>query len=421
VLNSPTLTNTASGRTIFRVLALGFLFSIFLLPGFAPISSIPEIRLDDLFVYLMLISLLLAAPWSLSKGAWRYVFLIFGMMFWMLITQFGNHRLTILSDYFEYYKVLKFIIVFVFFYLTFRETGFFEEESFAFLRVVFYGVIFFNLMHYFGILSFNQFVMPLYSGEYQLSRFGVNSYGLPDVKRMLGVMGNPNDNAIIMGFFSVLFIARASLYKEGRLGNLITAALALLMLLMCGSRTAFVAVFAVFGMYWVLSKASIKALVSFTLITAALVALVEVLNLTYISQLWHIKLTENASLMDRMGIWQQLWKMIKESPWIGYGPNKEYFYANNLHAESDYVLMTWRYGFPGLGFYFLWLAQPVFTAFKEKKFLSARVLFLFSAFLFVSALTNVPMQEPRINVLYALLGGLMFADIARQRSEKAQS
>ncbi|KUO59537.1 MAG: hypothetical protein APF84_19755 [Gracilibacter sp. BRH_c7a] len=415
MLNSLALEPRQQSIGIFQFIALGFILSIFILPGFELYSGAPQVRLDDLFVYLMLLSMLLVYPWNLNIRVREYVFVISILIIWMLVTQLANGRLTVISDYFEYYKMFKFIIVVVFFYLTFKDQGFYEGNGYHFLRLVFYGVVFFNLMHYYGLLNFNQVVMPFYAGEHQLARFGLNSVGLPDVKRLLGSMGNPNDNAIIMGFFSIVFINQAVQRKEGRYFSAFLASTALLLLLMTGSRTAFIAIIGVFGLYFIISKASPKALIGFALLGASLIVLVQLLNITYISSLWTDKLTENASIMGRVEIWEHLWIMIKDSPWIGYGPNKEYFYANNIFAESDYVLMTWRYGFPGLFLYLLWLGIPALTALWHRKIISARSLLLFSAFIFISALTNVPSQEPRINVIYALLCGIMYADLARRK------
>ena len=312
-----------------------------MLPGFELYSGAPQVRFDDVFVYLMLLSILLVYPWNLNIRVREYLFVLSILITWMLITQLVNGRITIISDYFEYYKMIKYVVIVVFFYLTCKDQDFYEGKGYHFLRLVFYGVVFFNLMHYYGLLNFNQFVMPFYAGEHQLSRFGLNSVGLPDIRRLLGVMGNPNDNAIIMGFFSIVFINQAVQKKDGRFLNAMLACTALMLLLMTGSRTAFVAIIGVFGMYWIISKVSVKALIGFVLLGASLIALVELLNITYISSLWSVKPSENASIMKRLEIWEHLWIMIKASPWFGYGPNKEYFYANSiLEPLTYYILLT---------------------------------------------------------------------------------
>lgn len=418
---SPALATRPARINALNMIALGLLFSIFLLPGFEFYSGAPQVRPDDMFAYLMLLTLLISYPWRFSIQLREYMFFLAALTLWILVTQLGNDRLFVISDYFEYYKMLKFIIVLMFFYITFRHNSFFTGNGYYFLRVLFCGVVIFNLLHYFGLLSFNQVVMPYYAGEHQLSRFGLSSQGLPDVKRLLGVMGNPNDNAIIMGFFSIVFINQFTQNKEGRLLNGALALAALVLLLMGGSRTAFVAIIFVFALYWFVAKTSFKALLGVILFGAAFFGLVHILDITYISNLWTVNLLSNASLMERIEIWDALWKMILQSPWIGYGPNKEYFYANNLFAESDYVLMTWRYGFPGTVMYLLWLGIPALLALRHRELIAARTVILFSAFLYISALTNVPLQEPRINILFAALCGILYADLARKREEQKGS
>ena len=368
------------GLDILRLVALSFITSMFILPNITISSSLPEVRLEDLFTFIMFLSLLLTNPrkdqWDLSLNRYLQVMGLF--MFWIAITQLGNFRIAYISDYFEYYKMFKYIIVLLFFYLAAREFDFRLTDSFNYIRITFYVVFVLNMFNYFNILDFNQSVMPYFSSTLQLGRFGVDSLGEPDVKRMLGVMGNPNDNAIIMGFFSVFFITSGTQLKGIiKKQDLLCAGLALLMLVMSGSKTAILSLLAVFLMYWILSKANPKHLLYLSVLAIGIVLLINFAHLTYLSSLWTIDWSANASWTGRLEVWQDLIAMIKKSPWIGYGPNKDFFYINNLYSENEYILLL------------------------------------------VSATTNNPLSEPRVLVLYAMITGIMFANCAAETKCKS--
>lgn len=400
---------------LLKFLVYGFLVSIFLLPGITFSASLPEVRPEDLLVYGMLLTLLLMSSKTViwSSSIQKYMLFIMLFTIWMVITQLGNDRLTSMSDYFEYYKMLKYGIVALTFYLIHKNGILDQTDILRAIRIIFCIVFVLNISHYFNLLNYNPIVMPFYANELQLSHFGVNSLGEADVKRMLGVLGNPNNNSIMMGFFSIYFIVHSTKQSAEYKQNILLAGLAIVMLLMSGSKTGVLALVAVFVVYWILSKASIKQLLSLLAIAVAAVVLINVFQFTYISSLWTVDWSANESWTSRINVWQNLVGMIQKSPWIGYGPNKDYFYLNTLYSENEYVLMAWRYGVVGLLFYLLWILIPFVSALRQKGKRYAQSVVLFSTMLFVSALTNNPLSEPRILVLYAMLCGLMFAEESR--------
>lgn len=407
---------------ILKLLVYGFLVSIFLLPGLTFSGSLPEVRPEDLLVYGMLLTLLLFNSKTViwNTGLQKYMLFIMMFVVWMLITQLGNGRLSHTSDYFEYYKMLKYGIVVLTFYLIHKNKILDQTDMLRTIRVIFCVVFALNMLHYFNILGYNDIIMPFYANEFQLPFFGVNSLGLADVKRMLGVLGNPNNNSIMMGFFSIYFIVHSKKQSPEQGQTIVLAGLAIIMLLMSGSKTGVLSLAAVFVVYWILSKASIKQLLSLLGIGMASIVLINVFQFTYISTLWTVDWSANESWTGRISVWQNLVEMVEKSPWIGYGPNKEYFYLNSLYSENEYVLMAWRYGVVGLLFYLLWVFIPFISAFRHKENRYAQSVILFSTMLLVSAITNNPLSEPRILVLYAMLCGLMFADSEVERGLKSE-
>ena len=115
-----------------------------------------------------------------------------------------------------------------------------------------------------------------------------------------------------------------------------------------------------------------------------------------------------------------MWEMIKEKPVFGHGPYKEFFYAQNLHPDGEYVLMLWRYGVIGFAFYLgsVWL--PVF--FKRDVFRTddGRRMLLFAIVIAVTALTNVPMNKPNVLMMLALITGIGLAARPAVENSKAE-
>ena len=107
----------------------------------------------------------------------------------------------------------------------------------------------------------------------------------------------------------------------------------------------------------------------------------------------------SGSVRSRWDAWKLLSDMIVKHPIFGYGPNKNYFYANHIYSENEYLLMTWRYGIVGLGFYLSIFIYPMM------KFLGKANPFAIQAVLLVllmtiSAITNNPLTDKNISIIY---------------------
>ena len=108
--------------------------------------------------------------------------------------------------------------------------------------------------------------------------------------------------------------------------------------------------------------------------------------------------------------------MIKESPIIGYGVNKQYFYERGLYSENEYILMMWRYGAIGLLLYLGMFFIPLWNYFKRRKEEGKlQKGFLFLIIIVTVALTNNPYQDKTIMVLNAAMLGLTWPLLNREK------
>lgn len=371
------------------------IISIFLIP---PIS-IPKIwfsiYLSDFFVPIIL--LILIKNKLLHFNFYSKLLGLFS--FYILLTIVINNRIACISDYFEIFKVIKFGLFIIFFAFIIPKLNYKLLISY-----IFFITILLNFLHYFNLFNFNKFIEPFYAEEIHLKFFGLNSLGFPDTKRMLGTMGNPNNNAILFLFFTIFYLP----IKNEKLINYSFFFIAYIGLLLCQSRTGLIVFTTIFIINCYIQKYNKKEL--FFLIIG-LILLFNISNLNYLLSLFNEQVMRtSASTMGRLEIWAKLWEMIKLKPIFGYAPYKDYFYSNNLFSENEYILMTWRYGFIGLLLYLAIVILPIAIYFKKITLTNIDYLktFLFTFVILITALTNNPLSEPRIILIFAFMLAFIF-------------
>lgn len=375
-------------------------FSICFVP-YIPIKTGLSLRVEDLLLPLVFF---LIFPAIKRFKQMYFVFLaIWGV--WALVSMAVNGRISILNDYFELYKLFKFYFFIVLFWMFFQ----LKPNIFKWVSSFFIVAVFFNLFHYFNLFHFNEIVMPIYCPNLQqLDYFGRNSLGGPATKRILGTMGNPNINAIFFSLFMIYFMPFLRLTKM-HLGKILFY-VSVAMLLLTQSRTGIAAFFIVYLSFLYLVKPSMKQILLYSALlffVTVIVFYADQFSMNYITDAkWNIQ--ENGSLRGRIEVWGELLKMVADSPIFGFGINKNYFYEHKIYSENEYILMLWRYGIPGLFFYFVMLFGFIYQ-FKDyifKNLTNQSLSYLLGVIIIaVNAITNNPVSNPMILIMFAMLTG----------------
>lgn len=383
----------------FLLLILIFL-SITILPSIQ-IEGLPVVNVDD---YLLPLVLLRIYKNKIFKPT-LYVWLLVAFMGYILFTIFLNSRYNSVQDYFEIYKIGKFLLVVLFSQHVLKSH--FEKFTWV-IKSVFLYLLVFNLFHYFSLFNFNQTVMPYFSvSEIHLSTFGLDSLGNPSSKRMIGTMSNPNINAIFFLFFYSFFFVNYG--KSEGLKNRIWIYLSFLCILLTQSRTAFISLAFITFFWFVFAKYDYKRIfiqLGAFVMLVFIAYLINIHSVIYYTNT-NVNIMENSSMMGRFETWQHLWEMILQKPVFGHGPNKNYFYDNQIYAESEYVLYLWRYGVIGLFFYLSWILMPLRKSILQNRE-NAHYL-LFAIVILINSLTNSPLSNPSILLLFAISIGYYFA------------
>jgi O-antigen ligase len=398
-------------KTYNIVLFYLLIISIFFAPDFTIFSSFPTLQLGDFILPFLSVAVL----FSFKEIKMNYYYLLlFIFCAIILLSMLANNRLSVLSDYFEIFKIIKFGVIILFAYQATKYISFNRL-----IKAVFILLLIINFIQYFEWFYVNDLLVNWYGYEKEVLGFGRNSLGFPATKRMFGLMGNPNNNAIIFLFFIVYFFSQEYTLKKG-----IYFYLAVFMLFLCQSKIAVIAfvVVTLIGINYF--PHNLKAIITKIIIVILLIVSVLLIDGRYITdvleQLFGFLTSESdkgkvfehvggMSTRGRIDAWKLLFEMIAQKPIIGYGPFKEYFYERALYSENEYILMWWRYGIFGLVTYSTMLIYPIGIAIKSRQNKYAYLVYMFCVVLLIAALTNNPLSNRNILTLYAIILGMFFS------------
>ena len=393
-------------KNIFKYFDFSLFALLFLSITIFPFIKVREglyIGLEDILLPIFLFRIIQSKLYFFDKYIWWMLFFALYILFTIAI----NQRLWSLRDYFEIYKIGKFLLIVIFTRHIFK-TNFVRFD--LLVKITFVILLILNFAHYFNVFNFNGIIEPFYAtSEIHLSLFGLDTLGNPAVRRMIGTFGNPNDNAILFLFFFSYFLSKATNFKFTL--ALIFLYLSFLCILLTQSRTGFIASVIVYVFWSILTKQNLKTTlinISFFVISFFVAFSFSPLSLNYYANT-SPNLVKNNSVLGRLEVWKYLIKMIEQKPIFGYGPNKDYFYDNNLYPESEYVLFTWRYGFVGLILYFGWLLLPIYKTIVHSRLNSFYIVL--ALIIIVNAVTNCPLSNPKTLLLFALSIGYYYAKI----------
>ena len=316
-----------------------------------------------------------------------------------------NKQWTIVNEWFEVYKVIKYLLIFIIFKELYS-----SKINRAIIDVIFICLIIFNFLHYHNIFDFNQIIVPLYCGEdnIQLTHFGLNSLGLPAVKRMIGTMANPNDNAILFLIFMLFYLPK----EKWKIKNMSFFVLCLIAFLACQSRTALVALIGIIVVNFVVNRIKwIRMLAYSGLIFAVIFVFFYVTAANkYALTLLDGTALESYSWTHRLELWKQFLSQSLDSPIIGHAPQKNYFYEQKLYFENEYVLFLWRYGVLGfialIGFYLIPL-KKIFKTVRSSEISKNAILFIM--IFAICGLANVPLTNTTLSLLFFSYLGVFYS------------
>jgi len=401
----------------YSIILLFLLTPSFYLPGI----SFP-IRILDLLLPFVCLSIFF------NKWYRQYIPLLIGglISLWILFTILVNHTYDYLPNFIEIYKVVKLTLYFLFFKNMLPDIK--SERVWDILFCVF---VLINFLHYFDIFSFNSTVMPWWCGENNknLVFFGLDSAGNPFCKRMIGTLGNPNKNATIFLFFSVLYAPKSNWSRK----NLLFFFITLIAIYACQSRTCFIAFCFIYLFNLIFTTISWKQKLWQTVaIIALFVFLFNVeaicqkifglynpqISSEYIGTVIDGEAFGGTSFGKRMETWSFFGEKLLHKPVVGYSPDLLFFnnHGEEIYSENDFVQNAYRYGFVGLLILLLLYFIPFLQAIKQVRYSVKAKQLCQTVILFgiVSLAYDVMLHQTVIPILYIY----MLADFYAQPHQK---
>ncbi len=371
-----------------------------LFPPITIISSFPKVEVSDVtFILLTIYSVGLnriALVNVLIRYKWLFISLIV-LIFTASISIIFNDRITQYRDWFEPLKYIKLSMLLAYVCLYFK-----GQEVNKIIKYTFFGILIFNLLHYFNVFCFNEYIEVFYAPKHHLDLFGLNSIGEPSTRRMLGTLGNPNNNAILFLLFVVYFLPK----RASELGeNDVYASIASIFVLACQSRTGLVILVLILLVYFILRRKNRKHIFYYIAIIGFGYMLLQLSGNVYLGSLTDLSLLESAK-RGRFAQWNLIFNEMPGKWILGHGVNKAFLEERNIYAESEYLLILFRYGLIGLFSYasicLMFFKSSISSLTSKGGMMILGVLII----MIVSGITNSPFHVIKLSVFMVLIIGM---------------
>lgn len=356
-------------------------------------TSLPDIRLDELIIYIGLSSWLAFNAQSFSKSFLSFTvnkmfifFFILALTSWLYSIFFLNLSSGI-KDFFEYLKFFKFVLLgwFVLEFIEWNDENI--DRLVIWMCITSIGAIFLAVGFFYNFAGMTSSIAPIYIDR-QMVRIH---------ERFIGPTKNPNEFAQVMlvaimaGLTGLL---RFTNPKKRAIAGL-TFTLGIYALIMSGSRTGLaVCIFVLlcfFGLIlWFHPKQLSKKKLGQIILIGVIVGFISSLFLpseTSGRLQTGITVLEDDSMLMRFAVWYFNLKLWLMSPLLGWGPAK---YHHSLIVDSEYVLILRRYGLLGLLAY-LGLLYAMISHFLKirRHYFSLATYYLFSFFICLSLIMSI--------------------------------
>ncbi|MBB78301.1 MAG: hypothetical protein CL844_04800 [Crocinitomicaceae bacterium] len=371
------------------------LFGTILFPPITVFSSFPKVEISDVTFILLTIHSLLFNFHKLVDTFIKYKIGFLFFLVWILVASISiifNERFFEYRDWFEPIKYFKLFLILLYSLIYFKGRLPYIHKA---IKIIFFLVLIFNFLHYFNVLFFNDYVEIFYAPKHHLDFFGINSIGEPSTRRMLGTLGNPNNNAILFLLFVIYFLTIVG-SKIGE--NHIYVSISSIFVLACQSRTGFVTLLIIFSAYFIIQKTNWRQILFYIItITLGYIFLYFSGNI-YIDSIVDFSLLESA----KRGRFEQWGLIFNEMPgnWImGHGVNKALLEEKNIYSESEYMLILFRYGIIGLFSYLLICFSILKTSLSSLISRGGMMMLGVFIILIVTGITNTPFHVVKLSVL----------------------
>lgn len=387
-------------------------FITLLLPPIQLPSGLPEIRIEELFIYTILPFYIFTKFKFINSSAKLFLILFFAFVGLQIVSLlYGKFFMGVTvgtRDYFEIIKTIKYGIL-IGAISTLKISDVQLKNILLLISLFFLFVTIIGLMQYYGILGMDRITAPLYIQE---RIYDVN-------RRMMGTFYNPNtfSAALSIGFIITLLNLLINKEPTKRALFFFVCFMLLWSILLTQSRTGLAVLVLGSIVFFGLNSINNKQNLRLGLISISSFVLLAALVLSFASgdaisrYTSGLDVFNDTSFQLRLIAWYLNLQLFSQSVLFGWGPAKHQFTSI---VDSEYILLLRQFGVIGftiniIGFYL----YPINRAFKfmsDQSIRGAYNRFFIVGFLMfmISNLTNALFREIQFMDFWCLLIGIMF-------------
>lgn len=383
----------------FDLYYLIFILFVVLFVPFVPVTNSFNLNVEEILLIYPFLKLIISGDYKWD----RFSIILISFAGYIIFTICINGHYLQFNEYFEVFKVLKFLIIF-----WFASSILYMNKNlnilFNAIDLIFILSFFINMVHYFDFFDFTRNILVYFDPNgIDVKSYGLNSLGQVSSKRLIGTLGNPNENGLFFLFLFLFYSARGGcqlkrFFSMSSLGFIGSA----IIVILTQSRTSIVILAVVTLSHLLFNPKRIKEisiLVAISIICVLILINVNIVSFSYISNT-SASVMQNHSFVGRVDVWKMLLDQWLEKPIFGWGPNKAYMYANHIYPENEYIFFLWRYGIIGLLFYLYLLIQPFL--FLGKAALKNEFVVGLFLILSITAITNISIFNMKLLFFVAI-------------------
>ena len=333
------------------------LFPLLILsPSFKIVSSLPAIRLDDIWLTVVFLILFIKYKGKIklkvkNKINVIFIFIILYIFFTIIISLVKEPELFSIPDFFEVIKIIKLYWIFLLI------TSIYPDQKIIkrLVEICIYSIVIsavFGIFQYYDFLNVNTWLSPLFIGD-------TNERGFYEYSRVVGTLGNPNTfaGALLIG----VGLSFSSLFNKLNVSNILYFNIIVYSLLLTQSRTGLISGLIIISTIIVLNiltqKNLYKKIVQRLSIFLLIPVLVSIIILVAPSSLFRrldglSNIEEDNSFSMRLDVWQQVFEQrTKENLLFGTGPTGKL----KIIFDNEWLQIITYYGVIGLVLFILLL------------------------------------------------------------------
>jgi len=376
---------------LYILLIASFAFACFT-PG-----DITFTRLENFVLPLVLVSMVALPKVKIPSG------MVLVMLIYFSLTILTNIMNSLgFSAYMFAFRTIKYLLLFLFAANIYNSDFRIIDQTIKVVVLLTTFVVIIQLINPFGLADS---IHSFYTSRSQ-DEFLVN-----DSRRILGVMKNPNDNAVFLLCLSAYFMSSYYYFKNK--SDIYFMIVCAGIIVLAQSRTTLIALGIMYIVLVLQYKLNWKLVIGvFSIILLSVISMY-FLKMNYLMELITDDPLDIPAFRGRFAAWNYMLEAWKGNEFFGIGPFADQMDEHRNAPDNEYLYVMACNGVVGLISFVAVIVYPIIVFWKHKKCTHALIAILIPvAFLFI-AITNFTILNIRIGLIYFILLAIPFSELLK--------